>query len=191
MIKETTAIIELMLVKIYRYMHPAESERLNMSGYPDDINNFHSTIMRLTGVNEIESGIDNLEPIDSELLKLSQYAHLPHGTLYRTNGGLVNEVLIQFEFRIDRTIDGLNALEFIAWFIRDRGRGGNQVQLRPFALPPESPYGRQLGTTLKFHIDLFVDIPEDTLEPAFLAIRDMDNALKLAMNLYQIPVKYK
>lgn len=189
MIEETTDIIKLRLVKFNKYRHPAESERLTMSGYPEDISNFHHTVMGLIGINEIESGVENLEPIDCEMLQLSTYAHLPHCTLYRTDGGLENEVLIQFEFCIDRTLEGLDALEFIAWFIRDRARGGSRVQLRPFALPPETPYGRQLGTTLKFHIDLFIDIPGETLEPAFLAIRDMDHALKLAINLYQIPVK--
>lgn len=42
-----------------------------MSDYPEAINHFHDTIMSLAGINSIESSVDNLEPIDSELLKLS------------------------------------------------------------------------------------------------------------------------
>ncbi|MFX3634222.1 MAG: hypothetical protein ACE3L7_16950 [Candidatus Pristimantibacillus sp.] len=160
-----------------------------MSNYPESINDFHDTIMSLAGINSIESSVENLEPIDSELLSLSQFAHLPHAALNRTGGGLENEVLIQFEFGIDRSIEGLDAIEFISWFIRDSARGGNKVQLRPFALPPETPYGRQLGTTLRFHIDLFIDQIEDTLEPAFAKVRELDSALKLAIKLYQIRVK--
>lgn len=160
-----------------------------MSHYPVDIANFHDTILQLQGISAIESGVENLEPIDAEMLPLSACAHLPHAALWRTGGGLENEVLIQFEFAIDHTSEGLQSLEFLAWFVRDCARGGTKVQLRPFALPPETPYGRQLGTTLKFHIDLFVDGIEDTLEPAFVAIRQLNQSLKLAVEMYKIPVK--
>ncbi|MDG0876191.1 hypothetical protein L5D93_28780 [Paenibacillus thiaminolyticus] len=44
----------------------------------------------------------------------------------------------------------LQSLEFLAWFVRDCARGGKKIQLRPFALPPETPYARQLGTTLNY-----------------------------------------
>ena len=83
----------------------------------------------------------------------------------------------------------LQSLEFLAWFVRDCARGGKKIQLRPFALPPETPYARQLGTTLKLHIDRFVDGIEDTLEPAFGVIRQLNQKLKLAVDLYKIPVK--
>ncbi|MNW48453.1 hypothetical protein D3C74_258190 [compost metagenome] len=160
-----------------------------MSGYPAAIEHFHHTILQLQGITSIDSEVDNLEPIDSELLGLSPYAHLPHATLLRTKGGLENEVLIQFEFCIDNSAESLRSLEFLAWFVRDSARGGNKIQLRPFALPPETPYGRQIGTTLKFHIDLFVDGIEETLEPAFEAIQHINQTLKTAINLYEIPVK--
>ncbi|MFB0843396.1 hypothetical protein [Paenibacillus oleatilyticus] len=160
-----------------------------MSNYPIDVNNFHETLLRLKGMVSVESHVENLEPIDREMLSLPDYAHLPHATLRRTNGGLENEVFLQFEFEIERSEEGLVALEFISWFIRDQARGGNTIQLRPFAFPPETSYGRQLGTTLKFHIDLFIDEVVDTLEPAFARIRAMDASLNLAIRLYQIPVK--
>lgn len=160
-----------------------------MSNYPIDVSNFHETLLQLKGMVSVESSVENLEPIDREMLSLSDYAHLPHATLRRTNGGLENEVFLQFEFEIEWSEEGLVALEFIAWFVRDQARGGNTIQLRPFALPPETPYGRQLGTTLKFHIDLFVDEVVDTLEPAFAKIRELDASLNLAIRLYQIPVK--
>ncbi|CAH8711242.1 hypothetical protein M5W83_14540 [Paenibacillus thiaminolyticus] len=60
-------------------------------------------------------------------------------------GGLENEVLIQFEFAIDQSVEGLQSLEFLAWFVRDYARGGKKIQLRPFALPPETPYARHWG----------------------------------------------
>lgn len=160
-----------------------------MNNYPNDIANFHHTILKLRGVSAIESGVDNLEPIDSEMLGLSAYAHLPHASLLRTKGGLENEVLIQFEFLIDYSVESLHSLEFIAWFVRDCARGGTKIQLRPFALPPETPNGRQLGTTLKFHIDLFIDGIEETLEPAYVVINNLNKSLNTLIHLYGIPLK--
>lgn len=158
-------------------------------GYPKDIEKFHNTMLRLRGISGIESGVDNLEPIDLELLSAPESSHLPHGAILRTKGGLKNEILLQFEFTMDYSLEGLQSLEFIAWFIRDCARGGTKIQLRPFALPPVTPNGRQLGSTLKFHIDLFVDNIEDSLEPAFKAIQHLDKSLNLYIDMYNIPVK--
>ncbi|WCR28742.1 hypothetical protein L3476_08440 [Paenibacillus thiaminolyticus] len=116
-----------------------------MSDYPIDIATFHETIFQLLGIAAVESGVENLEPIDAEMLPLSAYAHLPHAALWRTGGGLENEVLIQFEFAIVQSVEGLQSLEFLAWFVRDCARGGKKIQLRPFALPPETPYARHWG----------------------------------------------
>jgi hypothetical protein len=160
-----------------------------MSGYPVDIESFHNTILKLRGIVSIESGIDNLQGIDEELLKVVEFSHLPHATLLRTKGGLENEVLIQFEFKLDNYSESLISLEFLSWFVKDSARGGTKIQLRPFALPPETPNGRQLGTTLRFHIDLFIDGIEETLEPAFKAIHELDDKLNLCIKLYNIPVK--
>lgn len=160
-----------------------------MSGYPKEIENFHNTLLKLKGILSIESGIDDLEPIDLTMLKKSEFAHLPHAALLRTNGGLENEVLIQFEFLIDYSIESMQSLEFISWFARDSARGGIKIQLRPFALPPETPYGRQLGKSLKFHIDLFVDDIHETLEPAFKVISHLNESLNLYIKLYNIPIK--
>ena len=161
----------------------------NMNNYPIDIENFHNTMLKLRGVTMIESGVNNLEPIDSEMLSLSEFSHLPHALLLRTGGGLENEVLIQFEFLIDYSEESLQSLEFIAWFVRDCARGGTKIQLQPFALPPVTPYGRQLGTTLKFHIDLFIDGIEETLEPAFEVVNHLNKSLNMAIDIYSIPIK--
>ncbi|EKQ56088.1 MULTISPECIES: hypothetical protein [unclassified Clostridium] len=160
-----------------------------MGNYPKEIENFHNTILKLMGVVSIESGIDNLEEVNTELLQTSQFSHLPHVAILRTKGGLKNEVLIQFEFSLDNSGDSLRSLEFLAWFIRDSARGGTKIQLRPFALPPVTPNGRQLGTTLKFHIDLFIDGIEETLEPAFKVIEELNKNLNLFIEMYDITVK--
>ncbi len=160
-----------------------------MEDYPRDIEDFHSTLLMLKGISSIESGIDSLEEIDLFMMRQPEYAYLPHASLLRTNGGLEGEVLIQFEFIIDYSIESMQSLEFISWFVRDSARGGTKVQLRPFALPPETPYGRQLGSTLKFHLDLFVDGINETLEPAFEIIRKLNESLNLFIKLYKIPLK--
>ncbi|MCT4595648.1 MAG: hypothetical protein N4A57_15475 [Anaeromicrobium sp.] len=160
-----------------------------MSNYPIDIENFHNTILKLRGITSIESGVENLEEVNTELLKISQFSHLPHTCLLRTKGGLKNEVLMQFEFKIDNSIESFNSIEFLAWFVRDSSRGGTKIQLRPFALPPVTPNGRQLGTTLRFHIDLFIDDINETLEPAFKVINELNESLNLFINLYNIPIK--
>lgn len=160
-----------------------------MSHYPNEIQDFHAAIVKLQGITEIESGVDNLAAVDAEALRFPPFAHLPHAALLRTGGGLENEVLIQFELGIDYTAEGLQAVEFLAWFVRDAARGGTKIQMRPFALPPESPYGRQLGTSLKFHIDLFVDGIEDTLEPAYEEISRLTESLETSIRIYRIPLK--
>ncbi|MFL0246075.1 hypothetical protein [Candidatus Clostridium stratigraminis] len=160
-----------------------------MSNYPKDIESFHKTLLNLKGILNIESGIDNLGSVDLEMLKQPEFSHLPHASLLRTNGGLENEVLIQFEFLIDNSIESLHSLEFISWFVRDSGRGGTKIQLRPFALPPETPYGKQLGKSLKFHIDLFIDGIEGSLEPAFKVIQNLNESINLYIKLYNIPLK--
>lgn len=90
---------------------------------------------------------------------------------------------------IHNSSESLCSLEFLAWFVRDSARGGIKIQLRPFALPPVTPNGRQLGATLKFHMDLFIDGIEETLEPAFKVIKELNRNLNLFIDMYGIPVK--
>jgi len=160
-----------------------------MSRYPIVIEEFHNMILKLRGITGIESGVENLEPIDVDMLGYSACAHLPHATLLRTGGGLKQEVLIQFEIDFDYSLESLQSLEFLAWFVRDCARGGTKVQLRPFALPPETPLGRQLGTTLKWHMDLFIDGIDESLEPAFETVRRLQHSLQTVIRLYDIPMK--
>ncbi|WP_371367117.1 hypothetical protein SRRS_12070 [Sporomusa rhizae] len=157
--------------------------------YPIDIQNFQDAIYNIVGISNVESGICDLSDVDSQLLSTVEYAHLPIAALLRTEGGKPTELMAQFRFVIDKSTDGLKALEFIAWFIRDCARGGKKIQLTPFALPPETPYGKQLGNTLRFHIDLFCEGISENLDPVFDIIRQLNQSLTLAINLYNIKVK--
>lgn len=160
-----------------------------MAEYPDEINDFHITLSTLAGIKDVCSGIDNLEGIKAADLSTTEFSHLPIATLLRTNGGLTDELMLQFEFRIDRSPESLDSVEFLSWFFRDQARSGIKIQLRTFALPPETAQGKQLGQTLKFHIDYFFDEMPETLQPILDKIRVLDDSLKLAINLYHIPVK--
>lgn len=176
---------------VFRLKIKENVEEIAMSKYPEEIEKFQNTILKLKGIISIESGVDNLEGVSNEVLEISRFSHLPHATLWRTNGGLKNEVLIQFEFKIDNSEESLASLEFLAWFVRDSAREGTRIQLRPYALPPVTPNGRQFGTTLKFHMDLFVDGINETLEPAFKVINELNENLNLFTKVYHIPIKEK
>ena len=118
-----------------------------MNDYPIEIEQFQQTLTSLKGIENVSSGIDNLEEVKAENLSAVEFSHLPLAALLRTNGGLENEILLQFEFTIDKTTESLISLEFLSWFIRDQSRGGIKLQLRPFALPPQIGEKRQLGQT--------------------------------------------
>ncbi|RYG12924.1 MAG: hypothetical protein EOO07_18340 [Chitinophagaceae bacterium] len=160
-----------------------------MSNYPTEINNLHQTIGNLKRIANVCSGIDNLFAVNTEDLKLVDFSHLPIATLLRTNGGLQNEILLQIEFTIDNTKESLISLEFLSWFVRDQARSGTKIQLRTFALPPQSQNGSHLGETLKFHIDYFFDGITDSLTPVLNKVDELDKALKLLIGLYEIPTK--
>ena len=159
------------------------------NGYPEVIQMFLNNILKLKGVTSVESSIENLEEITNETLGLYGYAHMPHAALARTNGGLENEILCQFEFFIEKSETGLDSLEFIAWFFRDQARSGKKVQVRPFALPPDTAYGRQFGSSLRFHIDIFQDNITDTLNPLFEEIEKINKLFEFAVQMYKIPMK--
>src|SRR4051794_37795562 len=123
--------------------------------YPPALERLHRALAGLPGVSDVCSGIESLEGLTGDDLRFPVFAHVPHGALRRTNGGLAGEALVQVEFRIGPSPVGWRSLEFVAWFVRDQARGGKSIQLRPFALPPMAGDQVQLGHTLKWHIDLF------------------------------------
>lgn len=158
-----------------------------MSGYPPEIERLHETLGSLKGIENVCSGIDNLDGLGEADVRSVAMAHLPVGTLLRTGGGLADESMLQFEFTLDGTPASLISLEFLAWFVRDQARAGQVIQLRPYALPPSGPNGSQLGRTLKFHIDYFIVNPTDSLRPFLDRVWELTESLRLAMQLYQIP----
>jgi hypothetical protein len=153
--------------------------------YPSEIDALHRALSSLAGVSDVCSGIDNLQVIVATDLSFPDYRHLPHAALLRTGGGLESEALIQFEFRLEPSEAGWHSLEFLAWFVRDRARGGQAIQLRPFALPPVAGELVQLGSSLRFHLDVFCAGVGEDLGPQFQHIQKLADGLVLAIDLYE------
>jgi hypothetical protein len=153
---------------------------------PDEIQAFHDALEQLDGVESVESGIRSLDGIRAEDLRLAgPFADLPHAALRRTGGGLKDEAYLQFEIVLSANDAGWRALDFLAWFVRDQARGGEYVQLRPFALPPSGPNGpRRLGAQPTFHLDLFwLDAGED-LAPILARVAEITKTFELTRRLY-------
>jgi hypothetical protein len=152
--------------------------------YPVEIERFHAALTAVPGVHEVHSGIRSLEGLSEALLELPDCASMPIGALRRTHGGLESEALAQIEFRIVPDEAGWRSIEFLAWFFRDQARGGVAVQMRPFALPPATAHGIQLGRTLRWQIDLFFLEVGNDLSPQLKAIEQMAGDLELARQAY-------
>ena len=154
------------------------------SQYPAEIQQFHDALARVPGVSEISSGIESLQDIGAQDMSLASYGHLPLGALRRTNGGLPGEALVQVEFYLTPDTVGWRGLEFLAWWARDAARGGESIQLRPYALPPRVGETVQLGHTLRFHIDIFLPDATSELAPILAKIAHLAGFLNLSLKLY-------
>jgi hypothetical protein len=153
------------------------------SPYPPQVQRFHTALERIPGVWDVASGSTTLDGLAPEAMSDPEVAHLPLGALRRTRGGLPREAFIQFEFSLEPSTRGWRALEFLGWFIRDRARGGEPIQLRAFGLPPQVGDQVQLGKTLGFQIDLF--FPEaPPLEAALQKVDALADGLEGAWKLY-------
>jgi hypothetical protein len=108
-----------------------------------------------------------------------EFGDLPQAILRRTNGGRDREVLVQVEVIFDRTPGAWLSIEFLAWWTRDWGRSGHEIQMRPMALPPKG-YEIQLGRTLKFFIEYFVIEDRDSYDKTLAIVGKM--AVSIAEN---------
>lgn len=160
-----------------------------MEEYPSAVAAFHEALERLPGIRDASSGIVSLHGLKEKDLSLLPYADLPLGALRRTKGGLAREALVQFEFEATPDEAGWRSLEFLAWFVRDQSRGGEPIQLRPKALPPATPDAVQLGSTLRFQIDLFWPKAGKNLAPAFKHIQALADQLRLMTKSYDRMLK--
>ena len=94
-----------------------------------------------------------------------------------------NEAWANTELELSRDERGWQTLEFLAWWVRDLSRSGEQIQLRPMALPPQT-YEVQLGRTLKFILDHFVICDGEGNDAALSMMQERADSLDRCINLY-------
>jgi hypothetical protein len=149
--------------------------------YPPQVEAFHVQLRRIPGIVRVDSSITGIGDITAEQLGAPDLAQLPHALIRR--GAAADDALIQIEFEVEETTTGWRALEFLAWAAKDLARGGEQIQLRPVALPPIANGRVQLGRTLQFELELVVALPEDAL-PALEKYEQLSKQLALYIQLY-------
>ena len=143
-----------------------------MAEYPKEVEAFHDVMRRFVSVQHVDTGLRELAKYGPETYSLpGEFGDLPHALLRRTGGSLKDEVWINTEIVLSRDEAGWLTLEFLAWWVRDLSRAGEQIQMRPMALPPKA-YEVQLGSTLKFIIDHFLTSPGEDLSPILQMIQE-------------------
>lgn len=157
--------------------------------YPPPVQRLHDTIASLPGVRSVELGIQRIEEISVHALSLpGEFADLPHVAIRRTKGGRKDEALVTATIVFEQSRPGWVALEFLAWWVRDLSRGGEQVQMRALALPPVG-YDTQLGRTLRFVIEwFFIDTTDDS-SPIMAAMDKLAESLKTSVELYRSAIE--
>jgi len=155
-----------------------------MTKLPDQVEAFHKAMRRLVAVKEVTTGLKNLTAYTPDTYSFpGEFGDLPHALLRRTGGGLENEAWANTEFELSGDEPGWLTLEFLAWWVRDLSRSGEQIQLRPMALPPKA-YEVQLGRTLKFILDHFVICDGDSNDPALRMMQELADSLDTSIDLY-------
>ena len=147
------------------------------AGYPKEVEAFHRAMQRLVAVKEVTTGLKGQAALDPKVYSFpGEFGDMPHALLRRTNGPLPDEVWANTEFELSHDEAGWLTLEFLAWWVRDLSRAGEQIQLRPMSLPPKA-YEVQLGRTLKFIIDHFGTCPNGDLSIMLQLMKDRAESL--------------
>lgn len=113
-----------------------------------------------------------------------EFGDLPQAILLRTGGGREREVMLQVELIFDRSAEAWLSLEFLAWWVRDWGRSGCEIQMRPMALPPKA-FEIQLGRMLKFFIEYFVIEEDDSYNKTLQGAQEMADSIAFFFNTYK------
>jgi hypothetical protein len=154
---------------------------------PKEVARLTQAVKSVPGITEANLNKIDLAEIDvSDLSLPGAYGDLPAAALRRTKGGLPDELLLSIGFSISRDESGLKALEFLAWWTRDRARGGDNMQLRALALPPMAAGATQLGQTLHFTIDWFYSNPSRDMSAVLKSVDETGASLEQATSIYRI-----
>lgn len=152
---------------------------------PAEVMRLINTVETIPGVEEANVGKIYLPDVNASDLSLpGVYADLPIAAIRRTNGGLPDELLLSIDFSIFKDQAGLKALEFLAWWVRDQSRSGENMQLRAIGLPPMAGETKQLGETLRFTIDWFYVNPAQDIDAVLKALDEASMGLEQAFDIY-------
>ena len=152
---------------------------------PPQVQKLVGAISALPGVAGCFCGPKPLAGIEPSNLSLpGEFGDLPQAIIMRSNGGRENEVMIQTEVILDRTAEAWLTIEFLAWWVRDWGRSGHEIQMRPMALPPKA-FEIQLGRTLKFFIEYFVIEDGDSYDKTLAVAAEMGESIGECFEQYQ------
>jgi hypothetical protein len=151
---------------------------------PTQVEALQSALLKVPGVKDAEINPRGTEGLDERVLSMpGEYADLPQVAIRRAGGGRKGEVLVVMDLRMSQDFAGWIGVEFLAWWVRDMARAGTQVQMRALALPPKG-FGTQLGRTLHFVIELFMEVPGDSLEPVVKKAGEMAAELEDSLRQY-------
>ncbi|MEM8612628.1 MAG: hypothetical protein AAGF93_11465 [Cyanobacteria bacterium P01_H01_bin.105] len=156
-----------------------------MADYPDQVKIFHQALYRFRGVIEVNTGLKPLSKISLDDYKLpGKMGDLPHALLRRTEGGLVHEAWANTDVILSYDRAGWLTLEFLAWWVREQSRHGEQIQMRPQALSPIADEEIQLGHTLKFVVDHFCLLSDNSPENMLALLSTQGQSLNTAIDTY-------
>lgn len=152
---------------------------------PPQVQSLVDAVSSLPGVAGCFCGPKPLDGFDPSHLSLpGEFGGFPQAIIMRTNGGRTNEVMIQTEVILNRSPEAWLSLEFLAWWVRDWGRSGHEIQMRAMALPPKA-YEIQLGRTLKFFIEYFVIEDSDSYERTLAVAGEMGESIAENFAMYR------
>lgn len=144
---------------------------------PPQVQSLVDAVSALPGVVGCFCRPKGLAQFQPEHLSLpGEFGDLPQAVIRRTNGGREGEVMLQTEVILDRSPGAWLTIEFLAWWARDWGRSGHDIQMRPMALPPKA-YEIQLGRTLKFFIEYFAIEEGDSFEKTLAVAEKMGKSI--------------
>ncbi|MGH1421177.1 MAG: hypothetical protein ACRBEQ_05120 [Hyphomonas sp.] len=144
---------------------------------PGEVVALENAFRAVPGIYDVSVGKNILTADDIQAIdKLSfggVYADLPIAMLRRSKGNLENEILINVEFRIEKNVNGLKALEFLSWHVRDSSRSGENLQIRSIGLPPQGNEHVQLGHTLRFWFEAYIVTESEEMSAVLVRISEL------------------
>jgi hypothetical protein len=153
---------------------------------PPAIEALTNVLLALPGVESVEAKHTPLEELDVADLGFVPFGDLPHAAILRTKGGLRGEALGQVFVEFRPELESWRTLEFLSWQVRDSSRAGKRIQIRSRGLPPFIGGEIQLGTTLVFIIEFFVDGMDVDPQRLLKEIAEFAGDIQSSLKIYRL-----